>query len=297
MNVVELEQLSKCFGRQKAVDQIDLSVRAGEIYGFLGPNGAGKSTTIRMLLDLIRPSSGQVRLFGHVVGQAPHVLERVGSLVDGGTFYPFLSARQNLSVVARLHGRADAKRIDAMLEAVGLAGVGRKPLKGYSTGMRQRLGVAAALLGDPELVILDEPTNGLDAAGIGEMRTLIRRLAKDQGRTVFLCSHLLNEVEQVCDRVAIVARGRVVREAVVSDLLQSSETLRVEARPLELARELIAARWPVELDGEGLAVAAPRAAAPAIVEALVEGGADVFHVSARRQSLEEAFMAITAEAG
>src|SRR5579875_842233 len=225
--VLELVHLTKRFGRVTAVQDVSLSVGAGEVYGFLGPNGAGKSTTIRILLRLIRPTAGEARLWGQDVRSHPGALARVGSLVDGGTFYPFMTGRENLRVLGLTQGRRDDKRADALLEEVGLAGAADKRMKGYSTGMRQRLGVAAALLNDPELVILDEPANGLDVSGIGEMRALIRRLAREQGRTVFLCSHLLHEVEQVCDRVAIVDKGRMIREAAVADLHERQGGVRI----------------------------------------------------------------------
>jgi ABC-2 type transport system ATP-binding protein len=185
--VLELAGLSKTYGRRggvRAVRDVSLSVGAGEVYGFLGPNGAGKSTTIRMLIGLIAPTTGEARLFGEDLRSNPAVLRRVGSLVDGGNFYPFLSGRRNLEVLARTQS-GGAERIDDLLDQVGLAKDARRKVKGYSTGMRQRLGVAAALLGDPDLVILDEPVNGLDVAGIQEMRALIRSLAVDRGKTVF----------------------------------------------------------------------------------------------------------------
>lgn len=190
---LELRDLSKTYGRgakaKRAVSDVTLSVRCGEVYGFLGPNGAGKSTTIRMALGLIRPTSGEVRLFGSQVTDRD-ALGRVGSLVDGGTFYPFLSGRDNLRVLARTRG-IDGRRIEEVLERVDLTRDAKRKFKSYSTGMKQRLGVAAALLDDPDLVILDEPANGLDAAGIQDMRKLIRALA-DEGKAVFLCSHLLH---------------------------------------------------------------------------------------------------------
>ena len=291
--VLELVGLTKAFGRQVAVRDVSMSVGRGEVYGFLGPNGAGKSTTIRMLLSLIRPTSGEARLWGRDVRKHPAVLDKVGSLVDGGTLYPFLTGRQNLEVLGHVIGKRDKARADALLMQVGLDGAQDKRVKGYSTGMKQRLGVAAALLNDPELVILDEPSNGLDVQGIGEMRALIRRLARDEGRTVFLCSHLLHEVEQVCDRVAIVDKGRVIREAAMADLLQVRGGVRVEAEPLDQAQALLAARWPVKAVEGGLLVEGSRADAPAVTAALVQGGVQVFHVSAEKQTLEEAYLAIT----
>jgi ABC-2 type transport system ATP-binding protein len=295
--VLQLVDLTKTFGRQTAVRQVSMSVGRGEVYGFLGPNGAGKSTTIRMLLRLIRPTSGEVRLWGKDVRAHPEQLARVGSLVDGGNLYPFLTARQNLQVLGDVLGRRDPARAETLLEQVGLGDVGDKRVKSYSTGMKQRLGVAAALLNDPELVILDEPSNGLDVAGIGEMRTLIRRLAHEEGRTVFLCSHLLHEVEQVCDRVAIVDKGRVIREASMSDLLERQGGIRIEATPVETAQATLAPRWPVAVADGALVAQAAREDAPAMVAALVGAGCEVFHVSAERRSLEDAFLSITQDGG
>ena len=300
--VVELSGLTKTYGGGSgavtAVRDVSLSVGAGEVYGFLGPNGAGKSTAIRMLLTLIRPTAGQVRLWGEDVHTRPEVLRRVGSLVDGGTFYPFLSGRKNLEVLARTQGgKRDPDRIARLLEQVGLAHAGERKVKGYSTGMRQRLGVAAALLNDPQLVILDEPANGLDVDGLREMRTLIRGLAAEEGKTVFLSSHLLHEVEQLCDRVAIVDKGRVLREASMGDLLARDAAVMVRAEPVEAARAALAGRWTVEDGPEAtLVVRGGPAEAPEMVERLVAAGARVFEVSAERRSLEEAFLTVTGEA-
>lgn len=291
--VLELSALSKTYGGGvAAVQGVSLSVGVGEVYGFLGPNGAGKSTTIRMLLGLISPTGGAARLWGRDVRRDKSVLARVGSLVDGGTFYPFLTGRTNLEVLGRTQGRHDAARAAALLEQVGLSEAADRKVKGYSTGMRQRLGVAAALLNDPELVILDEPANGLDAAGIGEMRTLIQRLAREEGKTVFLSSHLLHEVEQVCDRVAIVDKGRVVREATMGDLTRS-DAVAIEAETPQAALAALAGRWPASIDGGRLIVAAGRAEIPALVQAMVAAGVPVFGVAADRRSLESAFLSIT----
>jgi ABC-2 type transport system ATP-binding protein len=294
--VLELVNLSKTYGRRgggvRAVRDVSLSVRAGEVYGFLGPNGAGKSTTIRMLIGLIAPTTGAARLFGQDLRSDPSVLRRVGSLVDGGAFYPFLSGRRNLEVLAKTHG-GGSERIDALLEQVGLARDAKRKVKGYSTGMRQRLGVAAALLNDPDLVILDEPVNGLDVAGIQEMRDLIRGLAVDRGKTVFLSSHLLHEVQQVCDRVAIITQGEIVRESTIADLLRQDDGLRIEAIPVDIAEEALATRWAVERDGEALIVRATRAEAPEVVRRLVGAGADLFRLVPEQRNLEEVFLAIT----
>ncbi|HYJ28809.1 MAG TPA: ABC transporter ATP-binding protein [Allosphingosinicella sp.] len=297
--ILELANLSKTYGRRgggvRAVRDVSLSVGAGEVYGFLGPNGAGKSTTIRMLIGLISPSAGEARLFGRDLRTDPSVLRRVGSLVDGGNFYPFLSGRRNLEVLARTHG-GGGDRIEALLDQVGLARDAKRKVKGYSTGMRQRLGVAAALLGDPDLVILDEPVNGLDVAGIQEMRALIRGLAVDQGKTVFLSSHLLHEVQQVCDRVAIISKGAIVRESTIAELLRQDDGLRIEAAPLEAAEAALASRWPVERDGEALIVRATRAEAPEVARRLIGAGANLFRLVPEQRNLEEVFLSITQEA-
>ena len=294
--VLELANLSKTYGRRgravRAVSDVTLSVGRGEVYGFLGPNGAGKSTTIRMLIGLIAPTSGEARLFGEDLRTHPAVLRRVGSLVDGGNFYPFLSGRRNLEVLARTQG-GGAERIDGLLEQVGLARESRRKVKGYSTGMRQRLGVASALLGDPDLVILDEPVNGLDVAGIQEMRALIRSLAVDHGKTVFLSSHLLHEVQQVCDRVAIISQGEIVRESTIAELLRQDDGLRIEAAPADVAEAALASRWAVERDGDVLVVRATRAEAPEVVRRLVGAGADLFRLVPEQRNLEEVFLAIT----
>jgi len=294
---LELIGLGKTYGRgigaKRAIDDVSLSVRRGEVYGFLGPNGAGKSTTIRMALGLIRPTDGEVLLFGRPVADRTG-LARTGSLVDGGTFYPFLSGRDNLRVLARTQGNRSAD-IDGVLARVDLANDARRAFKGYSTGMKQRLGVAAALIADPDLVILDEPANGLDAAGIQDMRGLIRGLAAD-GKAVFLSSHLLHEVEQICDRVAIVDRGRLVREATVDALLGRGQALRIEAEPRAAAIAALGQRWPVEPIADGLRVTATRADAPAIARLLIGAGIDLFAIRPDDQSLEAIFLTMTSAA-
>jgi len=275
-----------------AVDGITFDVRPGEMVGFLGPNGAGKTTTLKMLSGLLYPTSGEVRLFGRDLRTDPSVLRRVGSLVDGGNFYPFLSGRKNLEVLAKTQGR-DFDRIDPLLDQVGLNRDGHRKVKGYSTGMRQRLGVAAALLNDPDLVILDEPVNGLDAAGIQEMRALIRQLASDEGKTVFLSSHLLHEVQQVCDRVGIISNGEIVRESTIADLLRQDVGLRVEAAPLDVAEAALSGRWSAEPDGAALRVGATLAEAPEVVRRLVGAGVDVFGIAQEQRNLEQVFLSLT----
>ncbi|MDX2139995.1 MAG: ABC transporter ATP-binding protein [Chloroflexota bacterium] len=298
---IETHALSKQFGggkkRVHAVQSLDLKVAAQQVYGFLGPNGAGKTTTIRMLLDLIRPASGEALLFGQSPRKMPDILRRVGALVEGATFYPYLSGRENLEVLARTGGYYDAKRIQQLIELVGMADRADRPAGKYSTGMKQRMGLAAALLSNPDLVILDEPTNGLDPAGIQEMRHFIRELVEKDGKTVFLSSHMLSEVEQICDRVTIINRGRIVREGAVAELLAENTRLRVDAEPLDKARTVIADHWQIAANGSALLIDAQRDDIPVIVRKLVEQQVNVYEITPQRQSLEEYFLAATQEGG
>jgi ABC-2 type transport system ATP-binding protein len=213
--VLETSDLTKRYGRIVAVNQLGLRVHRGEVYGFLGPNGAGKTTTLRMLLGLIRPTGGSISILGATPG-SPQALAHIGALVEGFGFYPYLSGRRNLLVCARYAG-VPAARVDTVLEQVGLTSRAGDRFKGYSLGMKQRLGVAAALLKDPALLILDEPTNGLDPEGMAAMRHLIRQLGQGE-RSVVLSSHLLGEVQQTCDRVGVIQQGRLVAEGTVAEL-------------------------------------------------------------------------------
>lgn len=300
---IRLENLTKIFGWGKnkieAVKDADLEVEAGQVYGFLGPNGAGKTTSIRMMMDLMRPDQGSVYIYGQRVRQHHQVLRRIGALVEGAAFYPYLSGRKNLEVLARTFGVYDRQRIESLLEQVRLAERPKLRYKKYSMGMKQRLGLAAALLHDPELLILDEPTNGLDPAGIQEMRTFIRDLVYKHGKTVFLSSHMLNEVEQVCDRVAIIDRGRIIREGRVADLLAGQSQIRVQASPIDKAQAVLQAHWPAVLNGaEGdalgaLVVDVEQKDVPQVVRKLVENDIEVYEVVTHRHSLEEVFLTLT----
>mgnify|MGYP005835456433 CR=1 FL=1 len=295
---IETRDLTRHFGRVVAVDGVSLKIQTGQVYGFLGPNGAGKTTTIRMLLNLVRPTRGEVLVYGRPVARDHGVLRQVGAQVEEATFYPFLSGRRNLEVLAQTAGIDADSRIDALLEQAGLSARARDPVSAYSTGMRQRLGLAAALLSDPSLLLLDEPTSGMDPAGMASVRAFIKSLPA-QGKTVFLSSHLLSEVEQVCDRVAIIHRGRVVAEGLVRELLEKREraSLDVQATPLDAARAALA-RWsPVE-DPERpgwLRLVGAIDDAPAITRRLVEAGADVHQIVRRRQSLEAYFLSVTGD--
>jgi ABC-type multidrug transport system ATPase subunit len=293
--VIETHDLTKRYGeRVVAVDHLTLRVCRGEVYGFLGPNGAGKTTTLRMLLGLVRPTAGSALVLGAPPGSAAG-LARIGAMVETPAFYPYLSGWDNLRVLA-LHAGVPRSRIAPALEEVGLIARAADRFGTYSLGMKQRLGVAAALLKDPELLILDEPTNGLDPAGMAEMRTLIRGLGRGR-RTVILSSHLMTEVEQVCDRVGVIRGGKLVAEGTV-DELRARDSLRVRAEPLDEARRLVATLPGVErvaiVDGS-LQIAAEPAVAPAINRALVAAGIAVSELCLERASLEAVFLELTRE--
>jgi ABC-type multidrug transport system ATPase subunit len=291
--VIETNELGKRYGEDiVAVDRLTMRVRRGEVYGFLGPNGAGKTTTLRMLLGLIRPDSGSAQVLGAAPG-SPGGLARLGALVETPAFYPFLSGRDNLCLLARHAGVPEA-RVHAVLDEVKLTGRAGDPFGTYSLGMKQRLGVAAALLKNPELLILDEPTNGMDAAGMAEMRAFIRGLARE-GRTVLLSSHLMSEVEQICDRVGVIRSGKLVGEGTL-DELRGRTRLRVRAEPLEVAERLVAALRPVEevaVEDGSLLVSVDPGAAAAINRELVEGGIAVSELRRERASLETIFLELT----
>jgi ABC-type multidrug transport system ATPase subunit len=290
--VIETQELGKRYGELVAVDRLALRVRRGEVYGFLGPNGAGKTTTLRMLLGLIRPTSGSAVVLGARPG-SPESLGRVGALIEHPSFYPFLSGRDNLRALA-LHAGAPEARIEVVLDEVGLASRGGDRFGTYSQGMKQRLGIAAALLKDPELLILDEPTNGMDPGGMAEMRAFIRALGRGR-RTVLLSSHLMTEVEQICDRVGVISRGALVREGTV-DELRGRESLWVRAEPIEQAARLLETMRGVARvarnDG-GLRIAVDPAAASTINRALVEAGIAVAELRPERASLEDVFLELT----
>jgi ABC-2 type transport system ATP-binding protein len=302
--VIATEGLVKRFSDIEAVAGVDLRVPAGGVYGFLGPNGAGKTTTIRMLLGLLRPTRGVASLFGEVVAPGRPVLDRVGALVERPAFYPYLSAIDNLRVLGLSRGIAESRLDETVPEAldrVGLAGAAKRKAGRFSTGMRQRLGVAAALLGRPDLVILDEPANGLDPNGVVDVRGLISGLARD-GMTVFLSSHVLPEVEQLCQRVAILQAGRIVAEGETQEMLRQGERLVVR---FDTADDATAARPILERVGTTTPVAAAAAftleAAASrgseVIRALVAAGIYPAEVSLRRPTLEAVFIQLTAEGG
>jgi ABC-type multidrug transport system ATPase subunit len=290
--LVETSGLGKRFRSVTAVEDLNISIRRGEVYGFLGPNGAGKTTTLRMLLGLIKPSSGTATVLGEEPG-SPKGLRGVGALVESPAFYPYLSGRDNLRVMAR-YCEAPPSRVDEVLGQVELAGRAGDKFKRYSLGMKQRLGVAAALLKDPELLILDEPTNGLDPKGMADMRAIIRRVGRGE-RTVLLSSHLLGEVEQVCDRVGVIQRGQLLTEGTVDELRGGGGIL-VRVEPLERAREVAAGLDGVEgaqiRDGMLTLDADPNLSAE-VNAGLVSAGLRVSELRPIERSLEDVFLELT----
>lgn len=292
--VIETDALTKRYGARLAVDDLSLQVRWGEVYGFLGLNGSGKTTTMRLLLGLIRPTAGHARVLGLPPG-APAALRRVGSLVESPTLYPYLSGRDNLRVVARLAG-VDESRVAFALDLVSLTARARDPFRAYSLGMKQRLGVAAALVKDPEVLILDEPTNGLDPEGVADMTALVDTL-RAEGRTVFLSSHQLAEVEGLADRIGVMRAGRLVAEGALADL-RGQPRLLVKARPLDLARRVLNEAVPgrVTVQGEDVVVDGPLECAAALNRALVLAGATVEVLRPLERSLTEVFFALNEQA-
>jgi len=292
--------LTKRFGKRVAVDGLDLLIPSGSISGFVGHNGAGKTTTIRMLLGLVRPTAGTGTVLGRPLSQSRTYLSRVGALIEGPTFYPTLSGRENLNVLAHL-GNLEKRRVDEVLERVGLAPRALDPFRTYSLGMRQRLGIAAALLPRPELLVLDEPTNGLDPHGIAEIRAMLRSFA-DEGMTVFVSSHLLAEIQQVCEHLVVIESGRLLFQGGVEELLAARSpelTVRTES-PEDAKRLLLLVNRTgrmARLIGEGpstsLEILADCSWAGDLNRLAMADGITLVHLAERRSTLEEAFFEIT----
>lgn len=311
--VISTSRLTKAFGKLIAVNDLHLQVMRGDVFGFLGPNGSGKTTTIRMLLGLIRPTAGRAVIFGmDVIQHMPSILPRIGAIVETPVFYPYLSGMDNLHVVGAasgmVSGKANQRRIDEVLELVELHAQAKMAYRKYSLGMKQRLGIAAALLTDPELVLLDEPTNGLDPAGMFEIRQLIQRLAA-LGKTIFLSSHLLNEVQQVCNRVAILQKGNLIKQGNVSELLRGSEQVLVRLNTSEETQQakLIlqeakerGADWlravHVQMDRQGqptLRIDAPKSCSTVINALLARNNLFAAELHPYEGSLEEIYLQLT----
>ena len=296
--VLETHALSKSYGSRPAVRSLDLAVGRGEIFGFLGPNGAGKTTTIRMALGLIRPSAGSVEILGQDLRtHRDRVLPRVGALVESPALYLYMSGRDNLRAVANVLGGASRQRIDAVLELVGLADRQRDLVRRYSLGLKQRLGLAMALLADPELLVLDEPANGLDPAGVVEMRDLLRRLAAED-KTIFISSHVLAEVQQVCTRVAIINLGSLVKVAPVAELVGSAGEFEVRVEDQAAALELLRRQdWGAQARVEDglLITASPTGRGRDLNRFLAAAGHWPDSVAERRLDLEDIFLELTGE--
>lgn len=296
MNAIETIELTKRYGKRLAVDQLNLTVGKGEVFGFLGPNGAGKTTTIAMLLGLVKPTKGRAIVLGYDVQREPALaLQRVGAMIEAPAFYPYLSGADNLRVLARAGG-IPLERVQRVLEMVELSERARDKVSTYSQGMKQRLAIAAALLPDPELIMLDEPTNGLDPAGTVEIRNLIRDLAAG-GRTILLCSHLLHEVEQLCQRVAIMKEGKLIAAGEVANLLRRGQGVRVRVQgdPGPAVSLLRGLEWvsSVTVQGDALLVDAPANRTAEINALLIKADIVVAEIGASNSSLEEFFLTVT----
>jgi len=294
---LETQDLTKRFGARTAVDRLSLRVERGDIYGFLGPNGAGKSTTLRMLLGLVRPTSGVIKFPVRAsTWEYLKARSRVGAIIETPAFYENLSGRRNLQLLASLSGGVEKKRVEQVLDIVELRDRAGDPVKVYSYGMRQRLGIAQALLPTPELIILDEPTNGLDPQGIQQTRELIRRLRDDFKLTVLLSSHLLTEIEQLCNRVGIIHEGRLLYEGGPEALITPNTLYKVRVDDLSRAFELLTkeARVTVSRNGaSALRIEADAESISAVNALLVGNGIKVYELTPAQESLEEAFLRLT----
>ena len=296
--VIQTRMLTKKYGHIIAVDEVSLEVPRGHIFGLLGPNGSGKTTTMGILLGLVRPTSGSFGLLG---AGTPHqeALHRTGAIVETPAFYPYLSGRQNLAYFQGILGRGTPDELDGLLERVGLADRGNDRFHAYSLGMKQRLGLAYAMLGDPELLFLDEPTNGMDPSGMAEVRDLIASLG-DDGRTVLLSSHLLHEVEQVCHSVGILSKGKLIAQGDVADLLHSEEKVRISTNNDTKARQVLSALdWveEVSLKDEYLVVTAEISRSADLTEALSRSEVYITEMMPIRRTLEQYFLDVTSEEG
>ena len=297
-SVIRTDGLTKRYGDILAVDDLSLEVPHGQVFGLLGPNGSGKTTTMGMLLGLVSPTSGSFSLFG---GSTSHqnALHCVGAIVETPSFYPYMSGRDNLAYYQGITGRGDRKELDELLSKVGLADRAKSRFRTYSLGMKQRLGLAYALLGDPEILFLDEPTNGMDPAGMAEVREMIRGLGTD-GRTVLLSSHLLHEVEQVCDSVAILSKGKLIAQGKVADLVHTRAGERVRLRTTDNGKAievLSALEWvgDVRMEGESVIVEAPSERSSELSAALGQSEVYVTEMAADEMSLEQYFLDITGD--
>ena len=298
MSVIKVQGLSKNFGAIKAVDQLSFEVEAGQVYGFLGQNGSGKSTTIRMLLSLIHPSQGHIEIFGQsLTDNRSAILEQIGAVIERPDLYPYLTAQEHLTLFAKLRKqKITSTKIEATLAQVGLLSRANDKVQTYSLGMKQRLGIGIALLHDPQLIILDEPTNGLDPQGIADIRQLIKSLSKDQGKTILVSSHLLSEIEQIATHILIIHQGKKMAEGPTSSLLDPNKTI-VQIKTLDDAdakQKLMASAYSTNLleRTEGLYLTIPKLEIPALNAFIVVSNIDLVSLEAKN-SLEDYFLQLT----
>ncbi|HEU4521182.1 MAG TPA: ABC transporter ATP-binding protein [Thermoanaerobaculia bacterium] len=294
MSALAARNLTKVINDKTIVDSVSFELRPGEVFGFLGPNGAGKTTTIRMLVGLIRPTEGVVEICGYDIRKHfEEAMRCIGCIVENPDLYRFMTGRENLQHFARMLGAGNGE-IERVAELVNLAHRLDQRVGTYSLGMRQRLGIAQAMLGSPRVLILDEPSNGLDPAGIREMRELLRRLALDHNLAVFVSSHLLGEVELMCDRVAIIHRGRILTDGPVSELISSRRAMEFKVNDVPAAMEVFrASGLGPQASGETILLAIEESDAPPLIAALVREGIEVFHARPKIQTLEEMFIEVT----
>ena len=293
-SVIQTQGLTKKYGSIVAVDGLSMEVPRGRIFGLLGPNGSGKTTTLSILLGLTKQTSGNFSLFG---GRGSHIeaLHRIGAIVETPAFYPYLSGRRNLAYFQGITGKGNRTELDSLLDTVGLGTRANDKFHTYSLGMKQRLGLAYALLGDPEILILDEPTNGMDPAGMAEIRDLVRRLGTG-GRTVLLSSHLLHEVEMMCDSVAILLKGKLIAQGDVSELVKSGEQVQLRTTDDAKAKEVLSmVDWVSEVEEEEgyLVASAPSNRSGELTAALSRAGVYVTEMMPRAKSLEQYFLEVT----
>ena len=298
-SIIDVSGLTKSFKEITAVDNLTFTVKESGVYGFLGQNGAGKSTTIRMLLSLIRPTNGEIRIFGlDLFTHRKEILQRIGAIIEKPDLYKYLTAIDNLNLFAIMSGlKLKRKQLMDKLEKVGLAERADSKIKTYSQGMKQRLGIAVALVHDPDLIILDEPMNGLDPQGIADIRQLINHLSKDQGKTVFISSHLLSEMEQVADSLLIIHKGKKIAEGNMNQLLNPEQSrIEVETKsPREFELQLKQTAWAnniISVNGQKIIMQMKREEVPAFVQQMAERKQDIFSIH-KKNSLEDYFLSLT----
>ncbi|MGE7766197.1 ABC transporter ATP-binding protein [Peribacillus sp. NPDC096540] len=295
---LSVKGLKKRIGKREIIKGIDFELKEGEVFGFLGPNGAGKTTTIRMLVGLIKPTSGSIQLCGYDVRQDfTKAMQHLGCIVENPELYPFLNGWDNLLHFARMLPDVNESRINEVVELVGLQSRIHDKVKTYSLGMRQRLGIAQALLNRPKVLVLDEPTNGLDPAGIREMRQFIRKLAEEEGMSVLVSSHLLSEIQLLCDRVAIIKSGEIIQTDTVESLLTTQERLIWRVWPFEKGKEILSSFTEITVDQDYIITAFDEHETPKWNAALNEAGVKVYEMNRKLPGLEELFLQITGGGG